>query len=97
MANLLWLQLYKHHKLARHETRECDSASEARGVMVDICRALDIPNPMWLESHEREFDMFARTVFLPAHFVEEVSFERMVVEWIAKDARRKSDDPRNAY
>jgi len=97
MANLLWLQLYANHKLARHETRQCDSAREARDVMVEMCRELDIPNPMWLESHEREFDAFRRAIFLPAHFVEDVPFERMVVEWIEQGANRKSNDPRNAF
>ena len=97
MTNQLWLQLYKNHKLSKHETRECDSAADAREVMVDMCRALDIPNPMWLESHVREFDAFSRTTFLPAHFVEEVPFERMVIEWIAQGRKGKSDDPRNAF
>lgn len=97
MTNQIWLQLYKNHKIARHETRECETADDAREVIVDMCRTLDIPNPMWLESHVREFDTFRRTTFLPTHFVEEVPFERMVVEWIAQGEKRKSDDPRNAF
>ena len=46
MSNQLWLQLYDNQRLTRHETRQCESADAARDVMVDICRALDIPNPM---------------------------------------------------
>ena len=97
MTNQLWLQLYKNHKLARHETFQCDSADAVRAVMVEMCRALDVPNPIWLDSHAREFGAFRRTTFLPAHFMEDVPFERMVVEWIAQGERKKSNDPRNAF
>lgn len=62
------------------------------------CRALDLPRPLVLPRHERDFMQFRQTRFLPEHFMESVSFDRMEVELIDGDAdkqKRKNKDPRN--
>ena len=44
----------------------------------------------------REWDDFGMTRFLPDAFFESVTFERLEIEYIDPDAKkRKSQDPRN--
>ena len=62
----------------------------------EACRALDVPRPIWLPKNEREFSSFRMTAFTQDHFVEEIHFERMEIEFI-DDVRRKSKDPRNDF
>ena len=48
---------------------------------------------MILPRHERDFAQFNQARFLPEHFVESVSFDRMEVEFIDPD-KKKKENPR---
>ena len=64
----------------------------------EACRKLDISRPIWLDKHQREWDEFGLTRFLPDDFLESVDFQRMEIEFIDPDAKkRKSADYRNAF
>ncbi len=91
----LWVRLMKKHRIERQMTVECafDGAHEA---LDEACHALDVPRPIWLPKNEREFASFRMTAFTQDHFVEEIHFERMEIEFI-DDVRRKSRDPRNDF
>ena len=91
----LWVRLIKKHRIERQMTVECafDGAHEA---LDEACHALDVPRPIWLPKNEREFASFRMTAFTQDHFVEEIHFERMEIEFI-DDVRRKSKDPRNDF
>ena len=91
----LWVRLMKRHRIERQKTIYCDYAG-ARDALDEACRALDVPRPIWLPKNEREFSSFRMTAFTQDHFVEEIHFERMEIEFI-DDARRKSKDPRNDF
>ena len=91
----LWVRLIKKHRINRQTTQECAFA-EAREALTEACRALDIPRPMWLPKNEREFDSFRLTSFSRDCFLEEVSFDRMEIEFL-DDVKRKSKDPRNDF
>ena len=53
---------------------------------------------IWLNKHQREFDEFRRTQFLPEHFMEDVSFQRLEIEFLEDDEQpRRSRDPRNQF
>jgi len=93
----LWVRIIKKHKIAVQEAAPCDWADHKR-VLVELCKQFDAPAPMWLNKHEREFDEFRRTSFSKDHFVEDVPFDSMEIEYLADDGkRRKSDDPRNQF
>ena len=46
---------------------------------------------MILPRHERDWDQFSQARFLPDHFVESVGFDRMEVEFIDPDKKKKEN------
>jgi hypothetical protein len=95
----LWMRIIRKHKIiAQHET-PCAQGQE-REALVELCREADLPAPMWLDKHQREFERFRFTAFLPDHFVEEVAFDRLEIELFddeEKEKKKVSRDPRNAF
>ena len=93
----LWARVIARHRILKQATRECvfDEAEEA---LTEICREFDIPRPLWLNKHAREFGEFRRTSFLPEHFMEDVPFQKLEIEFLEDDGRsRRSNDPRNQF
>ncbi len=72
-----------------------DGVEEA---LTDICREMDIPNPLWLRKHENEFENFRHTEFRPEHFMEDVDFQKLEIEYLDDTGKkRRSNDPRNQF
>ena len=95
MAQALWVKEIRHHRIDRQATAPC-TRDDPQEALAEACRQLDIPKPLWLDKHQREWDEFGMTRFLPDAFFESVSFERREIEYIDPDAKkRKSQDPRN--
>ena len=95
MATALWVKEIRHHRIDRQATAPC-TRDDPQDALEQACRELDIPKPLWLDKHQREWDEFGMTRFLPDAFFESVSFERLEIEYIDPDAKkRKSQDPRN--
>lgn len=93
----LWMRIIRKQRIDRQYIGPY-APGEERDSLIALCREGDLPVPMWLEKHEREFERFRRTAFLPDHFVEEVRFERMEIEILEDGTKtRRSDDPRNAF
>lgn len=93
--NRLWVRLMKHHRIWKQQTMACEWGEE-QDVLVEICREFDIPAPMWLNKHVFEFEQFRHTAFTKEHFVEDISFDKMEIEFIDGVAR-KSSDIRNQF
>lgn len=95
MAQALWVKEIRHHRIDRQATAPC-TRDDPQDALAEACRELDIPKPLWLDKHQREWDEFGMTRFLPDAFFESVSFERLEIEYIDPDAKkRRSQDPRN--
>ena len=93
----LWIRVVKDHKIAMQETAPC-AWGEEKDVLIDLCKRLDLPCPMWLSKHESEYERFRRTAFKDEHFVESVDFDSLEIEFLDDtDKKRKSDDPRNQF
>ena len=93
----LWAKIIIKHRISKQDTMPCvwGGAEEA---LTELCREFDIPCPIWLGKHEREFDEFRRTVFLPEHFMETVPFDKLEIEFLDDtDRKRRSSDPRNQF
>jgi hypothetical protein len=89
--------LYKYRRTG-HRTHIGYGAREVEEALTELCREFDIPRPLWLNKHYREFEEFRRTQFLPEHFMEDVSFQRLDIEFLEDDGKtRKSNDPRNQF
>ncbi len=95
MAQALWVKEIRHHRIDRQATAPC-TRDDPQDALAEACRQLDIPKPLWLDKHQREWDDFGMTRFLPDAFFESVTFERLEIEYIDPNAKkRKSQDPRN--
>lgn len=90
----LWTRVIIKNRIAAQVTLPMDGGLPE--VMEESCRKLDIPKPIWLGKHEREYNRFERTSFLPEHFIEKVAFDRLEIERIDPDNHRgKPNDPRS--
>ena len=57
----------------------------------DICHGLDISRPVILPRHERDWEQFGLTHFLPEHFLESVHFDKLELQYIDPDKKKKSN------
>ena len=93
----LWARIISKNRIIRQATVNA-AFEDADDALTELCRDFDIPKPLWLNKHDREFDEFRRTAFLPEHFMEEVPFQRLEIEYLEDDNRtRRSNDPRNQF
>lgn len=90
MATGIWVRLMKKNRIDRDITAPC-SLETWQGALENACQKLDVPRPMILPRHERDWDQFSQARFLPDHFVESVSFDRMEVEFIDPDKKKKEN------
>ncbi len=55
----------------------------------DICNTLDEPTPIILKKHLSHLDEFNNTVFKPIDFVEQVNFDKMIVEIFDENSHKE--------
>jgi len=91
MAAGIWVRLMRKNKIDRDITIPC-MIEDWQEALEQACHDLDVPRPMILPRHERDFDQFSQARFLVDHFVEEIPFDRMEVEFIDPD-RKKKENP----
>ena len=92
MATGIWVRLMHKNRIERDVTVDCAHA-RWQEALEDACRQLDVSRPLILPRHERDFSQFNQARFLPEHFVESVSFDRMEVEFIDPDKKKRNADP----
>ena len=96
MAEALWVRIICRHRTERQITVPC-GRNDPREALLEACHALDLPEPLWLDKNQREWETFGQTRFYPDAFFERTAFDRLEIEYIDPDApKRKSSDPRNA-
>ena len=96
MPTALWVRVIRHHRTARQMTEPC-RREDPEAALSEACQKLDLSRPLWLEKNQREWEEFGQTRFFPDAFVEHVDFDRLEIEFIDPEAKkRRSPDPRNA-
>lgn len=90
MAAGIWVRLMHKTRIDRDVTVAC-SLDNWQEALQEACHDLDVPRPMILPRHERDWDQFSQVRFLPEHFVESVGFDRMEVEFIDPDKKKKTN------
>ena len=97
MATALWLRTIRHHRIDRQAVEPC-TRDNPHDALEEACRKLDISHKFWLDKIERVWEVFGQTRFLTDAFLDSVDFDRMEIEYIDPDAKKKrSKDPRNAF
>jgi len=97
MAGQLWVRLMRKNKMVRDSVAPCPEG-DWRAALTDACHQMDLPMPVHVPKHERDWAEYRQTRFLPEHFMEAVPFDRMEIEFFDPDSTgtaRRSDDPRN--
>ncbi len=93
----LWVRVIRRHRIEKQTTLEC-AFGDVNDALTEACHEFDIPRPLWLNKHAHEFEDFRRTQFLPEHFMEDVPFQRLEIEFLEDDdGSRRSSDPRNQF
>ncbi|MBR3018249.1 MAG: hypothetical protein IKH57_14440 [Clostridia bacterium] len=90
MAAGIWVRLMRKTRIEKDTTVDCghDKWQEA---LETACKQLDVSRPMILAKHERDWEQFSQARFLKEHFVEDVPFDRMEVEFIDPDKKKKQN------
>ena len=92
----IWVRLMKRQRIAVQNTISCPRGGE-KDALIELCREMDVPAPIWLPKNEREYEKFRRTAFTRDNFVESLSYDRMEIEFLDDAERSRSNgDPRNA-
>ena len=87
----IWVRLIKKGKIAASCVQAC-AADEWEDALTEACHALDVPKPVILPRHERDYASFRQARFLPEHFIESLPYDRMEVEYIDPEARSKVNE-----
>ena len=85
----IWGKLYKNNRLIQDIT-VCNDTEDTRTHKVfdaldEICRAVDLSKPIWLDANNREIKRHARTCFRQDSFVDEVDFDYLDFHVIEED------------
>ena len=49
-------------------------------ALVELCRQMDIPVPMWMKKNTHEFAAFRQTIFFKEQYTEKVRFDRFQIK-----------------
>ncbi len=91
MSQGIWVRLIKHGKMAKSAVQPC-KPEEWENALTEACRMLDMPKPVILPRHERDYNQFHQARFLPEHFIEHFPYDRMEVEYIDPEAKSKVNE-----
>ena len=90
MAGQLWVRVIRKNKIIESRTAPCTYETWQQ-ALDDICHGLDISRPVILPRHERDWEQFGLTHFLPEHFLESVHFDKLELQYIDPDKKKKSN------
>lgn len=79
----IWAKVLKEEHIEKqfvYEREERFSYSEFFTYLADICTELDVPTPVLLKPHIMNYAKFNHVVFRQADFMEEVPFDKFVLE-----------------
>ena len=90
MATGIWVRLMRKTRIDQDTTVEC-ALDDWQDALEEACHPLDVPRPLLLPRHERDWEQFSQARFLKEHFMEDVAFDRMEVEFIDPDKKKKNN------
>lgn len=90
----IWAKIIKGEHITQSTMYEIKGFFDLKKLLdylTDICQGFDIPRPLVLNKHFRQFHNFNHTIFKPEDFVESVDFDHFTIE-VAIDRNKKSSD-----
>ena len=88
----IWAKIIKNDKIRSNLVYSVEGVFEIdklQSYVSEICEQLDLSTPVVLASHIRNFENFNFTRFVPADFVESVSFDALVIEFMKDNVKKE--------
>lgn len=79
----IWAKILKEEHIEKqfvYESEKKFAYSDFFGYLSDICVALDVPTPVLLKTHVFNYAKFNHVAFRPDDFIEEVAFDKLLLE-----------------
>lgn len=79
----IWGKVIKDGRIIRQTTYEREEKftyAHFFNYLADICDALDVPTPVLLKTSIFNYAKFNHVIFRPSDFMEDVPFDRLVLE-----------------
>ena len=79
----IWAKTMKDGRILSQTTYEREEKftyGEFFDYLADICDALDIPTPVLMKTHLFNYAKFRHVVFRPSDFMEEIPFDKLILE-----------------
>ena len=61
------------------EDTDASYAKRLEKALIELCRQLDVPVPMWMKKNTKEFAAFGQTIFFREQYTEKVRFDRFQI------------------
>ena len=79
----IWAKVYSDDKIIKQYvfTKDCNiDYADFLSYTTEICYNLDIPTPVVIKTHIFNYAKYNYVRFMPSDFVEELSFDKLVLE-----------------
>lgn len=80
----LWGKLMKNNKIIKDNAVplivEDDYQAALKEAMIELCDSFDIAKPYWLNKNLNEYNRLGKTSFNKDNFIEEIEFDKLVIE-----------------
>lgn len=64
------------------ENTDASYSKRLEKALIELCRQLDVPVPMWMKKNTKEFAAFGQTIFFREQYTENVRFDRFQIRVI---------------
>lgn len=79
----IWAKVLKEGHIQKqyvYESSKKFAYSEFFSYLTDICGELDVPTPVLIKTHILTYAKFNHVVFRPDDFIEEIPFDKLLLE-----------------
>ena len=77
----IWGKVISNEKIVKSKTIKVDTENTTFfDMLANLSHSLNIPTPVLLDKHAYDFNVFGICTFKPDDFIEEVVFDRFVLE-----------------
>jgi hypothetical protein len=85
----IWGKVIRNNKIILDEVATSDKEENYEEAVKDcineLCEKFDIGKPYWLETNIREFNKRRKTTFNNDNFIEDIEFDRFIVEVLEEE------------
>lgn len=88
----IWAKTLRHEKIIKSHIYKGEAQfnlAQFNKYLSEICEQMDIPTPILLKSHIKNFDSFNFTRFSSSDFVENVAFDFLTLEYCRENNSEK--------